>query len=90
MERIKALLRAEPVRVAEAVQAVLAAVAMFTGLITPEQAGGIVAAIIPVLEVVRSIVWAPDSVEAVVVETATTIVEQLAAANQPAEAVEGA
>lgn len=75
------VLRAEPVRVAGAVQSVLAAIAAFTNLISPEQAVVIVAAIVPVMEVLRSIVWAPDSVEALVVETAEVVTEQLAGAN---------
>ncbi len=81
MERVANFLRGEPTALAASVQAVLAVVAAFTNLITPEQAVAIVAAIIPTMAVLRSIVWAPDSVEAVVVETAVAVTDQLVASD---------
>jgi hypothetical protein len=67
-----------------AVEAVLAVAAAFTDLITPEQAIAIVAAIAPIQLVLRQLVWAPDSVEAVVVETAQVVTEQVLEAQQGA------
>ncbi len=60
---MKRLLRTEPVRIAAVVEAVLVVLAAFTGWLTPTQATAIVGLIIPTHELIRSVVYAPATVE---------------------------
>jgi hypothetical protein len=64
MEFIKRLLKTEPVRVMAFLEAVVAVVATFTDLLDPEQAFGIITAIVAFHEMIRSIVFSPATVEA--------------------------
>jgi hypothetical protein len=62
MELLKRILATEPVRLGEALTALVTIIAMFTSLLDPAQAAVIIASLVTILEVIRSIVYAPATV----------------------------